>query len=256
MAMIEPDGRLDALNAGQRETATLAEVLAVDFSVLLRSSLPEHASLLETDIEGIVGLGISARMAGMGKLLLDRLGPAAIEILGRHSSDTVRGWACFAIGAQAIPLAEQLAAIRAFADDHHFGVREWAWLAVRPAIAGHLEDAFGILSGWTCDPSERIRRFVSEATRPRGVWCKHIAALKTDPEPGRVLLDPLRADTSPYVQDSVGNWLNDAAKSRPDWVCSLIAEWLDESPRPETRRIARRALRSVDKTRAPHKDIP
>lgn len=245
--MIVPDDRLAALNAGHMETANLAEVLAVDYSLLLRLVLPDHAACLAADIDDFAGFGVSARMTAMGRLLLGRLGPSAIAKLGQHRSDTVRGWACFIIGAQTMPLAERLAAIRNFADDHHFGVREWAWLAVRPAISDDLEDAFTFLSDWTVDPSERIRRFASEATRPRGVWCKHIVALKADPEPGRVLLDPLRADTSPYVQDSVGNWLNDAAKSRPDWVRDLIAEWLHISPEPGTRRIARRAIRSIDK---------
>jgi 3-methyladenine DNA glycosylase AlkC len=249
--MTANDRRIAALNLGQVETCNLAEALAVDFSVLLRAVVPDHADLLAADVDTIASLGISARMSGMGQILLNRLGQQAIETLGRHASDTVRGWACFAIGAQIMPLAERLAAIRPFADDWHFGVREWAWLAVRPAVADQIEEAIALLSDWTADPSERIRRFASEATRPRGVWCKHIAALKVDPEPGRRLLDPLRSDPSPYVQNSVGNWLNDAAKSSPDWVRDLIAKWLDGAPAPETKRIARRALRSINKTHHP-----
>ncbi|ACL60093.1 HEAT repeat domain-containing protein [Methylobacterium nodulans] len=250
-----PD-RLAAIQAGLRETATLAEVLAVDCPALLRAVFPALASECRAEVEALSGSGILARMTAMGHLLLDRLGPAEIALLAAHPSDTVRGWACFMIGARDMPLPERLTAIRPLADDHHFGVREWAWLAVRPAIAADLDAAFAGLTGWTGDPSERIRRFACEATRPRGVWCRHLAALKADPQPGRALLDPLRADPSAYVQNSVGNWLNDAAKTRPDWVRGVIDDWLSGHPAPVTGRIARRALRSIDRITPAEKDPP
>lgn len=233
------------LNAGHMETSNLAEILKIDFAALLRATLPAHAERLGAELDALSQLGISARMSAVGHMLQHRLTPEETDLLGRHGSDTVRGWACFMIGARTMTLEARLDAIRPFADDTHFGVREWAWLAIRPAISAQLDDALEILTGWTSSPSERIRRFASEATRPRGVWCKHLTALKADPEPGRRLLTPLRMDGSVYVQDSVANWLNDAAKSRPDWVRALIAQWLDDDPPPQTRRIARRALRSL-----------
>jgi len=179
-----------------------------------------------------------------GQLLLD----ANVDLaqLQGHVADTVRGWACFAIAAQAgWPLPQQLAAIRPLADDDHFAVREWAWLALRPRLAEHLPDAIALLAPWTADPSERVRRFACEALRPRGVWCAHIAELKEEPQLALSLLQPLRADPAVYVQDSVANWLNDAAKSRPDWVRSLCAQWLLESPVAATARICKRAQRSL-----------
>ena len=144
-----------------------------------------------------------------------------------------------------MPLHDRLNAIKRFADDPHFGVREWAWLAIRPHLAAELDAAIGQLSAWSTHQSERIRRFACEATRPRGVWSAHIAELKTMPQRAIPVLEPLRADPSAYVRDSVGNWLNDASKDQPDWVMALCRRWSEESPTRETAHICRRALRSI-----------
>lgn len=244
MADIAPD-TLAALERGEMATATLTEGLALDQTQLLRHVFPHlsAATLAEADAAG--QQGILKRMQGMGAALLDALGPAGVAACQAHGSDTVRGWACFMIGAQAMPLPERLKAIAPLADDAHFGVREWAWMAVRPHLAAQLDEALALLRPWTAAPSEYLRRFACEALRPRGVWCAHIETLKREPERALPLLLPLRADVSRYVQDSVANWLNDAAKTRPDWVRSLCADWRKASPGPATARICQRALRSL-----------
>jgi len=86
--------------------------------------------------------------------------------------------------------------------------------------------------------------------RPRGVWAAHIPALKERPELGETILHPLHTDPSNYVQDSVANWINDAAKTRPDWAIELCGRWAAESDSAATARIVKRALRSVDHTSA------
>jgi 3-methyladenine DNA glycosylase AlkC len=240
--------RLALLNSGAAEAATLTECLAVDFAALMRATLPGIGEDAAVIMESERGTGISKRMVLAAGLVCDHLGKGAIERLRAHPSDTVRGWACFVIGAaQDMPLAARLEAIRPLADDHHFGVREWSWMAVRPHLAADLDQAIVHLSKWTKAPSERLRRFACEAIRPRGVWCTHIGALKQHPEKALPVLEPLRADATIYVQDSVGNWLNDAAKDQPGWVRALCARWVAENPDPATARICKRALRSIDR---------
>ena len=243
VADIDP-ARLALLNQGSVPSTTLTEGLAIDFAVLLEAAAPAVGSARLACMRAQADAGITRRMALAAQLLLD----AEIDLspLQAHASDTVRGWVCFAIAAQAdLDLPRQLAAMRPLADDGHFGVREWAWLALRPRLAGNLAQSIALLASWTADPSERLRRFACEALRPRGVWCAHIAELKQQPQLALPLLQPLRADPATCVQDSVANWLNDAAKSQPDWVRALCAQWLAESPHAATVRICKRAQRSI-----------
>lgn len=236
------------LNSGVGETATLTECLAVDFSALMLNALPEMKDEAAHALATAAELGILRRMQMAGSLLLEAFGRDGVSRLQTHSSDTIRGWACFMIGAlPACPLPERIEAVKPFADDMHFGVREWAWLALRPHLAAELDAAITILASWTSSGSERIRRFASEATRPRGVWCAHLPELKKNPARALPVLEPLHADASRYVQDSVANWLNDAAKSQPDWVQALCACWTKQSDSDGTRRICSRALRSIAK---------
>jgi 3-methyladenine DNA glycosylase AlkC len=242
-----PSERLALLNTGEAEAANLMECLAVDFAAVMGAVAPEVGGAAITAMARAAGLGVSRRMALAASLLLDGAGDGATARLQAHGSDTVRGWACFMIAAgPAETLRDRLMAMRPLADDPHFGVREWAWLALRPHVAASPGEAIDLLAPWTGESSERLRRFASEATRPRGVWSVHIATLKQRPEQGLRILDPLRADPARYVQDSVGNWLNDAAKSQPAWVRTLCARWRKESDCAATRRICSRALRSLD----------
>ncbi|PAT43871.1 HEAT repeat domain-containing protein [Vandammella animalimorsus] len=241
-----PPELLQALSRGEAASATLTEALALDQRQLARSALPELSATALARIDAACQLGILKRMQAVADALLTALSPDGIARCQQHPSDTVRGWACFMIGAQpGLPLPQRLSAIAPLADDPHFAVREWAWLAVRPHLAAELDAAIDALAHWTQHPSENLRRFASEALRPRGVWCAHIAALKTAPQRALPILQPLRADASRYVQDSVANWLNDVAKDQPEWVRTLCRQWLQQSPCPATARICQRAQRSL-----------
>lgn len=242
---IAPD-LLAALERGETQAATLTECLAVDQIRLLQAVFPELSQPARDRATAASGLGILKRMGAIGALLLGELGTPGIARCQDHASDTVRGWACFMIGAQpGLDLPQRLAAIRPLADDAHFGVREWAWLAVRPHLAADLDGSIAQMAVWATAPSERLRRFASESLRPRGVWCAHIAALKKQPERALPILQALNADPSAYVQDSVANWLNDAAKDQPDWVRDLCGQWQRGQPTAATLRICSRALRHL-----------
>ena len=105
--------------------------------------------------------------------------------------------------------------------------------------------AVRLLQPWAAHPDPNIRRFASEATRPRGVCCAQIDTLKKEPWRGLPLLEPLRADDSRYVQNSVANWLNDAAKTQPAWVQEVCARWSRGRAPAATQYIVRRAQRSI-----------
>lgn len=120
-------------------------------------------------------------------------------------------------------------------------------MALRPEIENNLEKSIKLLTYWTNNKDENIRRFTTEATRPRGVWCKHLEQLKESPEMALPILENLKSDSSKYVQDSVGNWLNDTSKSQPNFVIELCKKWQKESPTKETEKIIKRARRKIEK---------
>jgi 3-methyladenine DNA glycosylase AlkC len=236
----------DELNRGVRESRNLAEGLAVDFAALLKAAVPGVPADYLQMVREAAGTGITKRMELVGGILLRSVGADGLPALIAHSSDTVRGWACYVIGLEPKgKLKDRLAAIRPLADDPHFGVREWAWMAVRAHLAANVPHAIKLLVPWTAADSPFVRRFAVEATRPRGVWAKHIDALKQNPALGLPLLEPLKADPEKYVQDSVANWLNDAAKSDRVWVTTVCQRWLRESDSPHTARTCARATRGA-----------
>ncbi len=245
-----PSDVLDGLHAGTLETATLVEQLALDFGRLARETLVDTdrkvARHVAAELDLLREAPVTVRMRRAGEWLHEALGDAAFDLLREHRSDTVRSWAAFALVARPrLTLRQGIAALRPLADDGHFCVREWAWLALRPRIVEAPLEALERFTAWTRSRSANVRRFASEATRPRGVWCRHIDTLKQQPEQGLPLLEPLRADHSKYVRDSVANWINDATRTRPDWVAEVCTQWAAESPCEETAAIVRRASRTL-----------
>jgi len=248
---------LQQLNQGQIETANLVEWLVVDQRILLENLLKQHdrtaylapiltkVNQLKKQTVNTVNEAIGT---GIFELTMQHKDNEFLYNIAHHSSDLVRCWATYSIGKnEKLNIKETLAQIQPFAADHHFGVREICWMTVRSKITLHLTESIHILTTWTSAEDENIRRFATESIRPRGVWCAHIELLKQQPELALPILEALKADTAKYVQDSVGNWLNDASKSQPDFVKDLCLRWEIESNTKETKYIIKKALRTINK---------
>lgn len=248
---------LEQLNKGEIETANLVEWLAVNQTKLLENVLKdsdrkEYLEPILTDIRNLKKQTVNTinETIGTGILAESILNNDSdiLSIISKHKSDVVRCWSAYTIGKnQEFKIKEILAQIQFLAADKHFGVREISWLAIRSSIIRNLEESLEILLSWTSSEDENIRRFATEATRPRGVWCEHIEKLKQEPELSLKILNALKSDPSKYVQDSVGNWLNDASKTRPDFVKDLCEKWKKESATKETLYIIKKALRTIEK---------
>ncbi|MDB5243905.1 MAG: hypothetical protein JWP57_4531, partial [Spirosoma sp.] len=208
----------------------------------------------------------SVRMTGAGVIARMHAGGAAIassvdldgnefERLALHPSDAVRQWACYAVcdPAAGTSVEGRLQALMRFADDPNMSVREAAWLAFRSTVAMDVEAMIVRLADVAASPVANVRRFAVEVTRPRSVWGAHLPALKRRPETARPLLEKVKADTSRYVQLAVGNWLNDASRTRPDWVAQVAAAWSVSDDRNTAFMVKRgtRTLTRLERTGVP-----
>lgn len=254
-----PKEVLDLLNKGNIETVNLTEWLAVNHIELIKANfvdigipgdgiqkvLDEVRKQKKPSVMNtikVVGESIYRHLNGRAEFL------AVFEKLKAHKSDSIRCYTPYLVSLNdESDIEEKLNEVKDLIADRHFGVREVVWMALRPEIAKDLEKSIRILTEWTTHEHEYIRRFTTESTRPRGVWCKHIDKLKENPEVALPILENLKSDSSKYVQDSVGNWLNDASKSRPDFVIELCDRWKKESPVKETEKIIKKARRTIDK---------
>ncbi|VXB09626.1 DNA alkylation repair protein [Bacillus altitudinis] len=254
-----PHDVLFLLNQGKIESVNLTEWLAVNHKTLLHHVLPSVG--LDHHLDGLTSK-ITQQKAESGMKAIRLIGQLLDEWLQKengekqaevlqafthHVSDSVRCWAAYMNKQRLSTLEEKLAYIQPFAADHHFGVREIAWMSVRESLTDQLDQSIEHLTAWAKSKDENIRRFSVEAIRPRGVWTKHIESLKQEPMRAQPILDLLKSDPSTYVQDSVGNWLNDASKTQPNWVINLCEQWLKDSDTKATRRIVKKAKRTIVK---------
>lgn len=244
---------LEHLNKGNIQTANLIEWLAVDQLILLKNILTNLGKLdwYDNFYESISAqqkpsANSNTKIIGHTFLQLTN-DQNIIDYLSNHISDVPRCWAAHWLGIKETKIHKNLEVILPFAADSHFGVREVAIFASKNTIIDNLDIAIDILSKWIFSKEENIRRFAVETTRPIGVWTKKIDKLKESPEKAITILEPLKSDDSKYVRDSVGNWLNDASKTRPDWVIKLCNKWREQSPTKETEYIIKKALRTIYK---------
>jgi 3-methyladenine DNA glycosylase AlkC len=218
------------------------EQFALDLDALVATRLPE------VSLDGHLGnRSLKEGLLVAGERLLDSVPLHLVHERVQGECDTIRSIAALGIGiAPATDPAEKLQLLHKFADDGHFAVREWAWIGLRHCLGEDLIHLVPHLGKWAEDPSELVRRFSCEITRPRGVWCRHLKQFKRDPSVGLPVLERLRADQSRYVQLSVGNWLNDAYRTQPEWVMELCDRWLSTGLARDST-IVRRGLRSRER---------
>jgi 3-methyladenine DNA glycosylase AlkC len=235
-------GYLQLLNAGVVQSRTHVEQMAMSSGVLLRRAFPD----LEFDPVAYDAVPFIARLRLTGALLRARFGDELDRSDMCWISDTVRGWIAMSIASdRRRTLTAVITGLLPYARDEHFAVREWAWLAARPLVCEEPRKAIQILESVVRSDDPRERRFAIEVTRPRSVWGSHIPELKATPEQAANLLAVVRCDPSAYVRTAAGNWFNDVAKSRPDWVTAVTGAWLDDCRCPATRAIVRRGRRSL-----------
>jgi len=129
---------------------------------------------------------------------------------------------------------------------HALTQRFTAEYSIRAFLEKHPEATLHRLREWTRDPSEHVRRLVSEGTRPRLPWAPRLRAFQKDPRPVLELLDLLKDDPSLYVRRSVANNLNDIGKDHPALLVATAKRWL-RGASAERRWIVNHALRSAIK---------
>ncbi|QLI79104.1 DNA alkylation repair protein [Bacillus pumilus] len=254
-----PHDVLSLLNQGEIESVNLTEWLAVNHMTLIQHVLPSAG--LDHRL-GEVSSEIAKQKAESGMKAIRLIGQLldgvlreeneekqakVLQVFAHHVSDSVRCWAAYMNKQSLSTLEEKLAYIQPFAADYHFGVREIAWMSVRESLSLQLDQSIEHLTEWAKSEDENIRRFSVESIRPRGVWTKHIELLKQEPERALPILNLLKSDPSTYVQDSVGNWLNDASKTQPNWVTNLCDQWSKDSDTKATSRIVKKAKRTIVK---------
>lgn len=255
-----PPAVLEALNEGLLPTVNLNEFLALDLPRLVRNvardiGLDPEAERLQDTLAMLGAFNPVRRHQHVARALYDLTAARAerdgiAHRLAVHPSDVARCWAAQWVAFSGLDFPRKLQAVRRFAADPHFGVRELAWSAVRDEVGRDVDGAVRLLQPWVHEADSNLRRFATELTRPHGVWCAPLPALKAEPWRAQPLLEPLKADPSLYVRNSVANWLNDASRTQPEWVVQLCARWQRESESPATASITRRALRTVNKQAA------
>ena len=244
---------IDYLSKGLIETKNLMEWLATDQLQLLKLVLTEIGkeewfSIFEVAINNQKKPTANSNTRIIGETFGQMTEDSSVyHALKTHTSDIVRCWSCWGESLHFDDLPALLAAMKPYAADTHFGVREIVILTTKSRMIDNLELAIEILTLWTSSEDENVRRYAAESMRPVGVWVKKIAKFQEAPHLALPILEPLKSDPSTYVRDAVANWINDASKSQPDWARNLCARWGQESSTKETAYIIKRGMRTLNK---------
>lgn len=170
-------------------------------------------------------------------IIVDSLGPARQEEgYGSYANLVVLPLTRFV---SRYGLAEPSVSLAALAEMTQRFTAEWD---IRPFIVSYPALTLKALRTWTGHPDSHVRRLVSEGTRTRLPWAKHLRMFVEDPQPVFDLLRRLRHDRSRYVQVSVANNMADIIKDNQSQAYDMLRAWT-RSASPQTRAIITRALR-------------
>jgi 3-methyladenine DNA glycosylase AlkC len=125
-----------------------------------------------------------------------------------------------------------------------------AEFSIRPFLQQHTKATLDKLESWLDDPSEHVRRLISEGTRPRLPWASRLPGFQKEPAPVLKLLEALKDDSSLYVRRSVANNLNDIGKDNPAVMLDTAERWMTDAS-PERAWIVKHALRVAIKNAEP-----
>lgn len=129
---------------------------------------------------------------------------------------------------------------------HALTQRFTAEFSIRAFLQHHEAATLVRFSQWASDPSEHVRRLVSEGSRPRLPWASRLPSFQKNPAPVLELLELLKDDPALYVRRSVANNLNDIGKDHPALLAKTARQWL-KGASDERRWIVQHALRSAIK---------
>ena len=129
---------------------------------------------------------------------------------------------------------------------HALTQRFTAEFSIRAFLQQHEAATLARLKLWASDPSDHVRRLVSEGTRPRLPWASRLPSFQKNPAPVLGLLELLKDDPALYVRRSVANNLNDIGKDHPELLAKTAKQWL-KGASDERRWIVQHALRSAVK---------
>ncbi|NNF53478.1 MAG: DNA alkylation repair protein [Acidimicrobiales bacterium] len=217
-------------------------------------------SFIAQSLDGFEALELMDRSKQIAKSLADYL-PAnreealriLIASLGPASSSTENGGMA---GFYYMPHAHFVASEGlehfelAMEANYQITKRFTAEFSVRPYLEHHMPATLELFRRWATDPSEHVRRLVSEGSRPRLPWAGRLKNFQEDPSPVIELLTLLKDDPSEYVRRSVANNLNDIAKDHPDVVIELAQQWWEDGS-DARRRMIRHGLRTLVKQADP-----
>jgi 3-methyladenine DNA glycosylase AlkC len=220
-----------------------------------------HQAFLEDVLTGFAPLSLTARGQQVAEALRRHLPaeyPRAVEVLlasasQPHEHRASKGMAGFLFMPHMYFVARY--GLDHFEESmraqHALTQRFTAEFSIRPFLETHPQATLARLREWTRDPSEHVRRLVSEGTRPRLPWAPRLRAFQQDPRPVLELLELLKDDASLYVRRSVANNLNDIGKDHPGLLVSTAKRWLRPAgaakATAERQWIVRHALRSAIK---------